>query len=135
MARYIDADKIDYKIIMAGMDENAGFRAVALESDINDMPAADVVPKSEVDEIIGKFECFLCHATGGRLSKYTYDLRTMEAVATDCINETYNDGYAEGGKDVAEGIFEEADKIFMATCLSLETYKAWCELKKKYTGE
>lgn len=48
MARYIDADKIDYKIIMAGMDENAGFRAVALESDINDMPAADVVPKSEI---------------------------------------------------------------------------------------
>jgi hypothetical protein len=37
--------------------------------------------------------------------------------------------------DVAREIFEEADKIFMATCLSLETYKAWGELKKKYEKE
>ena len=37
--------------------------------------------------------------------------------------------------EVAREIFEEADKIFMATCLSLETYNAWCELKKKYIGE
>ena len=35
--------------------------------------------------------------------------------------------------EVAREIFEEADKIFMATCLSLETYKAWCGLKEKYT--
>ena len=28
-------------------------------------------------------------------------------------------------RKVAREIFEEAEKIFMATCLSLETYKAW----------
>lgn len=43
MARYIDADKIDYTFTVVGMDENAGYRAVAFESDIDDMPTADVV--------------------------------------------------------------------------------------------
>lgn len=68
---------------------------------------ADVVPKSEVDDLIYKLECLLCHATGGRLSKHTYELRTMETVVTDCINETYNDGYGEGYKDCAREIFKE----------------------------
>jgi hypothetical protein len=77
---------------------------------INDV-LADVVPRSEVERLIGKFECFLCHATGGRLSKYTYDLGTMESVATDCINETYNDGYGEGYKDCAREIFEEIESV------------------------
>ena len=45
-----------------------------------------------------------------------------------------NAGYRKS-TDVAREIFEEADKIFMATCLSLETYNAWCELKNKYTEE
>ena len=46
----------------------------------------------------------------------------------------YNKDYRKA-KDVAREIFEEADKIFMATCLSIETYKAWCDLKKKYESE
>ena len=78
-----------------------------LEEFLASVPSADVVPRAEVDELIGKFECFLCHATGSRLSKHTYDLRTMETVATDCINETYNDGYGEGYRDCAMEIFEE----------------------------
>lgn len=46
----------------------------------------------------------------------------------------HDHGYCKQS-DTAREIFEEADKIFMATCLSLETYKAWCELKKKYIQE
>lgn len=42
MARYIDADKIDYTVTVVGRDEYAGCRAVAFESDIDDMPTADV---------------------------------------------------------------------------------------------
>ena len=38
MARYIDADKIDYTVTMVGMDENAGFRSVAFERDIDRIP-------------------------------------------------------------------------------------------------
>ena len=72
-----------------------------------DFYTADVAPKSEVERLIGKFECFLCHVTGGRLSKHTYDLGTMESVATDCINETYNEGYGEGYKECARELFDE----------------------------
>ena len=102
-----------------------------------DCPLPDVVPKSEVEEIVGKFECFLCHVTGSRLSKHTYDLRTMETVATDCINETYNDGYAEGGREVAWEIFEEIEREIDSirgmnfAMQALDDFLA--ELKKKYT--
>ena len=41
-------------------------------------------------------------------------------------------GYRKAS-EVAEEIFAEADKIFMDNCLSLESYGAWLELKKKYT--
>lgn len=43
MARYIDADKIDYTVTVVGEAENAGYRAVAFESDIDEIPTADVV--------------------------------------------------------------------------------------------
>lgn len=43
MARYIDADKIDYTVTVVGEAENAGYRAVAFESDIDEMPTADAV--------------------------------------------------------------------------------------------
>lgn len=110
---------------------------------------ADVVPKSEVDKIICKLECLLCHATGGRLSKHTYDLGTMETVVTDCINETYNDGFGEGYKECAREIFEAIERGIIA-CREDEyskesgyvvrqrynanmLIKGIAELKKKYT--
>ena len=106
---------------------------------IDRIPTADVVPKSEVEEIIGKFECLLCHVTEGRLSKYTYDLRTMETVATDCINETYNDGYAEGGQEVAREIFEEIENFIPRFRVGYFSYASLtegiAELKKKYIKE
>ena len=96
--------------------------------------------KTEVEQLIGKLECLLCHATGGRLSKYTYDLRTMETVVTDCINETYNDGFAEGYKECAREIFEEID-VFLERFINDPFYSKGdliydlAELKKKYTEE
>jgi len=74
-----------------------------------EITTADVVPKGEVDKLVEKLECLLCHATFGRLSKHTYDLGTMEAVVTDCTNETYNDGYGEGYKEAAREIFAEIE--------------------------
>ena len=50
----------------------------------------------------------------------------------NCCDAIYEKGYRKTS-EVARKIFEEADKIFMANCLSLETYGAWLELKKKYT--
>ena len=93
---------------------------------------SDVAPQNEVDKLIGKFECFLCHATGGRLSKHTYDLGTMESVATDCINETYNDGYGEGYKECASEIFEEIYEDCFDQFGYID-YEKLAKLKKKYT--
>ena len=50
---------------------------------------------AEIDGLIYKFECLLCHATGGKLSKHTYDLRTMEIAVTDYINENHDEENAE----------------------------------------
>lgn len=103
------------------------------------LSTADDAPKSEVDKLIGKFECFLCHATGGRLSKHTYDLGTMESVTTDYINETYNDGYGEGYKECAREIFEEIGQIKKEYASGdidgNELYVRLHLLKKKYTEE
>ena len=97
---------------------------------IDRIPTADVVPKSEVDELIYKLECLLCHATGGRLSKHTYDLRTMETAVTDYINESYSDGKAE----IAKEIFEEIDRVCIDTFGNFN-HRVFADLKKKYTGE
>jgi hypothetical protein len=35
--------------------------------------------------------------------------------------------------EVAREIIEEAEKIFMATCINLEAYTDWQNFKKKYT--
>ena len=60
-----------------------------------------------------------------------YDTCKATMLATALINDY---GYRKAS-EVAREIFEEADKIFMANCLSLETYGAWLELKKKHTEE
>lgn len=134
MARYIDADDLK-KIIRANNWSNPAVPDVVCVI-IDRSPSADVVPKSEVEKIIGKFECFLCHVTGGRLSKYTYDLRTMETVATDCINETYNDGYAEGGREVAMEFIDAVDRMLDLVChmtgIEMTFFGKYAELKNKY---
>lgn len=145
MPRYIDADKLVQVIEenmtrcaeKSGDPTNYVVKTYLLAKDhaidfINVMPPADVVPRADVDELIGKLECFLCHATGGRLSKHTYDIGTMESVATDCINETYNDGYGEGYKDCAKEIFEEIYEDCFDQFGYID-YEKLAELKKKYT--
>ena len=57
---------------------------------------------------------------------------TGDEISAMFAEALYNAGYRKAS-DGAREIFEEADKIFMDTCLSLEAYGAWFELKKKYT--
>ena len=57
---------------------------------------------AEIDDLINKLECLLCHATGGRLSKHTYPLKVMETEVTDAMNGNYNQGYDDGIKEFAE---------------------------------
>lgn len=145
MPRYKDTDEI-LKRLPNDLPYKASVKRVLIQA-----PDADVVPRAEVDELIGKLECLLCHATDGRLSKHTYDLRTMEAVVTDCANETYNDGFAEGAREILAEIEKKiADLEYQAKIprktVKVEELKAqmnWilhevipqiiAEIKEKYT--
>ena len=53
----------------------------------------------------------------------------------DATERAYNNGYEKGMADGARQIIEEAEKIFMFTCSSLEAYTDWQNFKKKYTEE
>lgn len=44
MARYVDADKIDYRYGVDVGPNLGGLRAIALKSDIDNIPPADVIP-------------------------------------------------------------------------------------------
>ena len=179
MARYVDADKFAERIKVSPAFRNIydGLLLQRVVIDLlNNIPTADVAPKSEcercgektrktieslqkiiakerteVEELIYKLECLLCHATGSRLSKHTYDLRTMETAVTDYINYSYEDGYKDGASEVAREIFEEIEdllKIVKLPYFDAEGYVTpmragywaidpndYAELKKKYTGE
>lgn len=94
---------------IVGLKEDIAMRLEGV-ADIVRIDTADVVTKSEVEELIYKLECLLCHATGGKLSKYTYDLMTMEAVVTDYIDEAYSEGVENGYKKCSAEIFEKIKK-------------------------
>ena len=112
MPRYIDADALIRKIYPLGIgDGRYVINAGAVKFAIDNTPTADVAPRAELDEAVRKLESLLCHATGGKLSYHTYDLRTMESVVTDYINESYAKGYDEGGAELAREIFEEIAQI------------------------
>jgi hypothetical protein len=70
--------------------------------------------KAENEELIYKLECLLCHATDGKLSKHTYDLKTMEVAVTDAYNEMYTDGYNEGESEARKEFAERLKKKFHA---------------------
>lgn len=107
------------------------------EGDGGKLPTADVAPRAEVDELIYKLECLLCHATGGKLSKHTYDIRTMELAVTDYINEVYSEGMTESARNIFYLIEDEclAYPIQEGHPTILVDASCYNELKKKYTEE
>ena len=109
MARYIDADKIDYRFTVVGADENAGYRAVAFESDIDEIPTADVAPKSDVE--IWKQNRFNLYQ---RLELYKI---TRQEVAREIFDEIEREIDSIRGMNFAMQALDD----FLA------------ELKKKYT--
>lgn len=144
MARYIDADALIENIKRVYCTDCNNYNEVrcrACGTDdamamIEDAPTADVAPRAEVEELIYKLECLLCHATGGKLSKHTYDLKTMETAVTDYINESYSDGMAEVAKEIFEEIASKQITIVdhVGTMGVVVLLKDIFELKKKYTG-
>lgn len=82
----------------------------------------DVVPREEHEELIYKLECLLCCASGGKLSKHTYDLKTMETVVNDYINESYYDGAKDTAKEIFHEIFEIIKKYEFDALAAKENY-------------
>ena len=135
MARYIDADKLiaHLKDEIEGCKPPFGGRAngksiaygteLGLKSAISfaeTLSTADVAPKSEVANLIYKLECLLCHATGGKLSKHSYDLKTMETAVNDYINESYEEGYKEAQEELYSDV-ERLDRICHSYALQYGT--------------
>ena len=146
MARYIDADALLVKLKERKEEWGFTFTADGVEEAIfavEEELEADVVSMTEYEQLVYKLECLLCHATAGRLSKHTYDLRTMETVVTDYTNETYNDGFGEGYKECAREIFEEIEALLAQYTfednygyyISTGVTDEFAEHKKKYTEE
>jgi hypothetical protein len=143
MARYIDADvEVSKYVTVWDCDcSDFGEQTVMAVDDLHYLPTADVAPRAEVDELIHKLECLLCHATGSKLSYHTYTLSTMESAVTDYIQECYDEAYDEARAEVAREIFEEiASKQItivdhVGTMGVVVLLKDIFELKNKYTGE
>lgn len=94
--------------------------------------------KEQIEELIYKLECLLCHATGGKLSKHTYTLQVMESAVTDYIQDCCNEYMEEAKKELAEEIFAELETKAPWFCENQTAYEHFneelAELKKKYTG-
>lgn len=108
MARYIEETDV-YKLV-----EPRGVAKVHC-SQIDELPRADVVPKSEVERL------------QGRIAELQIDLHYSV-----CRED-------EARQKVAREIFEEMDgitELFIKGLIGeLEMYDQLAELKKKYTGE
>ena len=112
MPRYIDADKLVAWCMDAFKVQSTVVGKAYVDSFLTAVlscETTDVAPRSEVEELVCKLERLLCHATGGKLSKHTYELWVMETAVTDHINEAYSDGLEDGYKECAKEIF---DKIY-----------------------
>ena len=122
MARYIDADAFKQKLA----DKDIFFPAL-YANELNEMPTADVVPKSEVEELKAII---------------------VDHKATEC---QWEEVYTNSKTEVAREIFEELEnvlKIVVIPCVNEDgcitplraSYWSidpndYAELKKKYTEE
>jgi hypothetical protein len=128
MARYIDADKVMEKIshitvtVMGGRSDGKTIFVKALNSyreevlkRIEDAPTADVVPKSEVEE--------------------------LKAIIADhkASEERLEELYSNAKSEVAREIFEEIDRIIFGTIIpndcAIISIANLAELKNKYTED
>ena len=74
------------------------------------------VSKKKYDEVVYKLECLLCHATGGRLSKHTYTLQTMEYAVTDYIQECCDDAEENAKATAVRELAERLTACFCPDC-------------------
>ena len=108
MERYIDADRIVFwtrHISSNGKLNDTAVRKVAFYDEIARIPTADVILKSEYNEVLSNWQ------------------KIHDSYTTDCI-----DHYNKGRKE----ILEEIDRMCIDTFGNFN-HRVFAELKKKYT--
>ena len=124
--RYIDADKIEYTARYIGMDEFAGFQTIAYKSEIDAIPTADVVPKSEVERLTdlnNQLECDIVNAN----MNLEHVTQEFQGVASKII-----DDFDEELHKLAERYYEQR-KIEYFTLCEVIYQLVIAKIKKKYT--
>lgn len=145
MNHYIDADQIPYYLDTSDEAPMEG-RKIAFKSDIDKIPVADVVPRSEVEGLQKKIddyivEVFTLEQTIGKLKAENDELEiNLAAMRTEA--NSYKTQY----ENLAKEIFAEIERLLamhFCSCLpkgATEHYdyyegdlgEAIAELKKKY---
>lgn len=103
MPRYIDADKADVEQIACFY--GAECRLEDVQEWLDEQPTADVVPREDYDNL-------------------KIELDAMRGAANS---------YKMHYEGLAREIIADIEPIFMSSCLSLDTYTAWNNIKEKYT--
>ena len=113
MARYIDADKLIEKyerVIKDPWNKSSAPSSWAsawecVIADIDDIPTADVVPKSEVESII---------TLNSQLEAQVFDTRKeadiLKSTITHKEEEAYTKGYADAKADILEKLQAEVER-------------------------
>jgi hypothetical protein len=140
MARYIDADKLwnDRPQIPEGksQDYGAGFSECMWGFSQNirkqiDTESADVVPKSEVQQLKQDLE----------IAKIAIENRNIEIEAMRGAANSYKMHYEKSRQEVAREIFEEIEKHSRFQTQGISPFRLviddniYKEIKNKYTGE
>lgn len=64
--------------------------------------AAIAAREQEVDALLFKLECFIDHATGGKLSKSSWSLETLKSAHDEHLNSYVNEAIAERAPDASD---------------------------------
>ncbi len=115
MPRYIDADRLMTKIHELYVQPNVELWQVV--KCVGNSPTADVVPKSEVENIISNQR--------QRLNEYKKQIVTLQ--------EKLEQAKAEVAKEFIDAVDAMLDLVCVATGLDLAYIGEYAELKKKYT--
>lgn len=116
MARYYESESLIDFVKQNTPHINGETTMKCVEFAIKNAPTADVVPKSEYDEVLSNWQ------------------KIRDSYTADCIRH-----YNIGRQEVASEIFEEIDKLYVVngaesvSILDYRFHKGIAELKKKYT--
>lgn len=98
--------------LQAGIDRLKSMNQAKLDT-IHDLRADIERLERLYGETAYKLECLLCYATGNKLSKHTYPLKTMEIAVSDYIQECCDKTASEARKEFSKRLKEISDILLV----------------------